>query len=168
VQTEINRRKMPDQKPGKSRQDYCTPRKLIDAVVLRFGPIVWDLAAHEKNHISPNWYGQGSEFSTDSLKKSLDWASTAPGKLLWLNPPFGDISPWASKCADSCDRGAKIAFLVPASIGSEWFAKYVYAKSLVLALRPRISFDGKNPYPKDCILCIYGEPPGFNLWKWNE
>jgi phage N-6-adenine-methyltransferase len=154
---------MPEQKPGKSRQDYGTPRKFLDAVENRFGKIAWDLAAHDKNHIHKNWYGPESEHATNSLDKDVDWAKTAPGELLWLNPPFSDIAPWASKCASS---GAKIAFLVPASIGSEWFASYVYGKSLVLALRPRLSFDGKNPYPKDCILCIYGEQPGFSLWKW--
>jgi hypothetical protein len=163
-----NGRRMPDQKPGRSRQDYGTPVKFIEAVVSRFGLIAWDLAAHEKNHVSPDWYGPGSASAIDSLHQSLDWATTAPGELLWLNPPFENIAPWARKCADSCDKGAKIAFLVPASIGSEWFAKYVYNKSFVLALRPRLSFDGKNPYPKDCILCIYGESPGFNLWKWHE
>lgn len=40
---------MPAQKPGKSKQDYGTPKDFIDAVAARFGPLVVDLAAHAGN-----------------------------------------------------------------------------------------------------------------------
>ena len=78
-----------------------------------------------------------------------------------------NIEPWAKKCADECRKGARVAFLVPASIGSVWFAKHVWGVARVMALRPRMSFDGKNPYPKDMMLCMYGAPPGFELWRWK-
>jgi hypothetical protein len=90
---------------------------------------------------------------------------------LWLNPPFDPISPWAIKCAVSApirsSMSRKILFLVPASVGSEWYAQHVHENALVLLLRPRLSFDGKNPYPKDCLLAVYGERPGVECWKWT-
>jgi hypothetical protein len=33
---------MPEQKPGRSKQDYSTPVEFLDAVKRRFGIEVWD------------------------------------------------------------------------------------------------------------------------------
>lgn len=102
----------------------------------------------------------------DSLKQSWADISSSSG-LLWLNPEFADITPWAKKCADEGAKGARIAFLVPASVGSNWYADYVHDKALVLFIRPRLSFDGKAPYPKDCLAALYGFPPDFETWDWK-
>jgi phage N-6-adenine-methyltransferase len=156
---------MPAQKPGRSKQDYGTPRIFLDAVERRFGKLSFDLAAHSDNCVVGSYYGPGSTLGEDSLVQ--DWAKLNGG--LWLNPPFGDISPWAKKCASTeCHYGVSraIFFLVPASVGSNWYADHVHGKALVLALRPRLSFDGKNPFPKDCILACYGAQPEFDLWPW--
>lgn len=151
----------------RSKQDYQTPRAFLEAVERRFGPIVWDLAAHEGNHVAHSWYGPGSESAADSLDPSIRWHRVGN---LWLNPPFNDIEPWAQKCKNEMADTSygKLSFLVPASVGSEWFAQYVWGHSRVLPLRPRLSFDGVNPYPKDCMLCVYGEAPGFEPWRWDR
>ena len=60
-----------------------------------------------------------------------------------------------------------MAFLVPAAVGSNWFRDYVDGKALVLLLNGRLSFDGAGPYPKDCILCLYGIEPGYEVWSWR-
>jgi phage N-6-adenine-methyltransferase len=140
---------------GKSKQDYETPATLICAVESRFGPITFDLAASAYNAKADKYCTEAD----DALTRVV-WPS---GGLLWLNPPFANIRPWARKCCDN-RASCKIAFLVPASVGSEWFAQYVFDKALVLFLSPRISFDGMEPYPKDCILAMYGWEPGFQLW----
>jgi phage N-6-adenine-methyltransferase len=128
------------------------------AVVARFGPIDVDLAASEHNTKATTFISE----ATNSL--SVSWVISG---RLWLNPPFDNITPWAMKCAEESRKGASILFLTPASIGSEWFANYVFPFARVLALRPRLSFDGKNPYPKDCILSVYPGGPGLELWKWK-
>lgn len=155
---------MPTQKPGKSRQDYQTPDEFMAEAQSRFGPMVVDLAADEHN-------AQASRFITeaeDSLKQ--DWLRLGPGNL-WLNPPYSNIEPWAQKCADHADTyySQRIFLLVPASVGSNWYMKYVHNKAYVLALNPRLIFKGcKTPYPKDCILAIYGEElKGFDVWRWK-
>jgi len=151
----------PTQKPGRSKQDYATPRAFIDAVVRRFGPLAVDLAATRENVVTPYYYSAAD----NSLLQ--DW--TILRGNLWLNPPFADIGPWARKCAESRDPDCvrRILLLVPASVGSEWFAQWVHRHALVIGIRPRLSFDGINPYPKDCILCVYGETPGFDTWRWD-
>ena len=65
--------------------------------------------------------------------------------------------------------GSRIFLLTPASIGANWFAEHVYGKAHVLALQGRLTFVGhKQPYPKDCILSVYGVKPGFSVWDWRK
>lgn len=160
---------MPKQKPGKSVQEVGTPRDLLDAVIARFGVIKWDLAANEQNHVVPGWSGPGSDRQPDSLSGAW-WA--LPDGLLWLNPPFANISRWAFQCSNpgSINKKQTVAMLVPASVGSEWFRQYVDGKALVLFLSPRLTFVGHDqPYPKDCMLCLFGESikPGYECWRWK-
>ncbi len=152
----------PRQKPGKSRQDFGTPMEFIDAVVKRFGPLAWDLAAHAGNHKCDLYFDE----TANSLRQ--DWTQLRGN--LWLNPPFGDIGTWARKCAESVNglgHGTKILMLTPASVGSNWFAEHVHHRALVLGVNPRMSFDGKDPYPKDLMLSVFGVAPGFDVWRWK-
>jgi len=145
-----------------SKQDYATPDDFIAAVVARFGPLAFDLAAHAGNHVTPKYFTKAQ----DSFAQ--DWHKI--GGLLWLNPEFSNIAPWAQKCADESSRGAKILFLVPASVGSNWFANYVLPRSWVQFLNGRLMFKGAtDPYPKDCLLAAYGfgSPGKCETWKWK-
>lgn len=156
------RRRMPRQKPGASVQDYGTPPELVRAAAHRFGAITWDLAAHERNAVSDLWIGE----QQNSL--SVAWSELSHG-VLWLNPPFGAITPWARKCAREAARGARILLLTPASVGANWFWDYVAPHALVLALTPRLTFVGETqPFPKDCILSAFGfGRRGFKRWRWT-
>lgn len=149
-----------------SRQDYATPRSLLDAVVAHFGvAFSVDLAADASNSIAP------VHFSIEQDALSQDWS--ALHGALWLNPPFADIEPWAEKCAVSFDArrkrrdlrllGWELYFLVPASVGSNWYARHVHGRAAVHFLSHRLSFDGKHPYP-----AVYGREPGYSCWRWNE
>lgn len=152
----------PQQKPHRSRQDYGTPPSFLAAVERRFGPMSWDLAASKENSAAPYCFTEGF----DSLAQ--DWAGLTGN--LWLNPPFADIAPWSAKCDASAGPGRRILLLTPASVGSNWFAKHVHGKALVLALNPRLTFVGESaPYPKDLMLSVwdgYGTS-GFGVWRWK-
>jgi len=52
-------RLVPAQKPGRSKQDYATPREFLDAVEQKFGPIGWDLAADHVSSVAGgfNYFG---------------------------------------------------------------------------------------------------------------
>lgn len=158
---------MPAQKRGKSNQDVGTPREFLDAVERRFGPLAWDLAASEVNHVVEDWYGTGSPWCADSLSPECQWRTV--GGLLWLNPPFANIDPWAWKCSIETYYGARPLLRAPASLGAKWYWRHVHGQALVLALQPRLTFVGsEDPYPKDLILAAFGEQAGIEPWRWKE
>lgn len=154
-----------------TKQDYGTPWEFIRAVEARFGRIEWDLAAHDENAKCVNFIGP----DRDSL--TVDWAELSPTGTLWLNPPFKNIDPWAEKCAaEGARRHGLIAMLTPASVGTDWFARYVHRKAIVLGLSPRMTFEGTvnpktgkpEPYPKDLMLSVFGMGMnGFDVWRWK-
>jgi len=154
--------KMPKQKPGRSEQTVQTPPDFMAAVVELFGPMTFDLAATADNKQANKF------FSREDDALAQDW--TRLGGNLWLNPPYSDIGPWAAKCALSAPHGQyerRIFLLVPASVGATWFAQHVHGEALVLAFSPRLKFVGhSSSYPKDCILAVFGERPGFEAWRW--
>lgn len=146
---------------GKSRQDYETPLEFIAAVTKRFGPLETDLACDEENAKAPRKITP----AINSLNYACQWRDFG---LCWLNPPYGIIGPWAKKCYAEACMGAKVLMLVPASVGSNWFADYVHEKAFVLFLRPRLTFEGADdPYPKDLMLCCFGFRLGYECWKWK-
>jgi hypothetical protein len=152
---------------GESKQDYETPRELLDPVEARFGTLEVDLActaANAKAPIALAWP------VVDSL--TVPWAEHFGDRIMWLNPPFADIEPWALKCKleGAKLRGpGRIILLTPAAIGSNWFAQHVHGNALVLGLSPRITYVGSSqPYPKDCMLSIFGAPIGFEPWRYGS
>jgi hypothetical protein len=158
---------MPTQKPHRSKQDYGTPPELLAAVRGQFGEIGFDLAAHERNHVAPVWYGPGG-VAPNALVEC--WSDIEVPGLRWCNPPFATIARWAERCSVEFAFGVRIALLVPASVGSEWYAEYVEPYARVFALRPRVTFVGCcDPYPKDCILAVYDRAfgPSFGTWRWR-
>jgi hypothetical protein len=72
---------------GASKQNYETPADFIRAVETRFGRLTVDLACSPENAKAPD------RFYEDRLPA---WPREG---LLWLNPPFSNIAPWASRCA---------------------------------------------------------------------
>lgn len=147
-----------------SKQTYATPPEFIAAVERRFGPICFDLAADATNAKHARWYGPGGE-AEDSFQQR--WHPLRG--LLFLNPPFGGIAPWARKCAVESASGAKIALLVPASVGSVWFRDHVAPHADTYLLNGRISFDGVGLYPRDCMLALYrGSTPSIGMWDWKR
>ena len=158
---------MPAQKRGKSKQDYTTPVEFLDAVKKRFQfpRFDWDLAASRENAV--DGLGPSDKFyGTEEDSLSSTWWQSGH---LWLNPPFADIGPWAKKCAENIDSAHRIYLLVPASVGSNWYADHVHAKALVLFLNGRLTFgDLPTVYPKDCLLAVYGESPWCETWRWRD
>lgn len=152
----------PSIKRGRSKQDYATPLDFRNAVVQRFGAPAFDLAASKDNY-----FASSVDFYTQEENSLVRKWHKLPG-LLWLNPPFNHIEPWAAKCRYEMEQGARILFLTPASIGSIWFATHVHRHAMVLGLNPRVCFDGVDPYPKDCILSYFcSGVNGFDVWHWK-
>ena len=154
-----------------SKQDYGTPAEFIRAVVKRFGPLGFDLAASKSNTVVRGYFFTAEE---NALKQN--WAAALNGSLGWLNPPFERLDLWAAKCAQEAQRGARVLLLAPGSTGANWYWNHVAPHAAVLSIAPRLEFDGyvnpktgkPDPYPKDLILAAYGlGVTGFNRWVWR-
>ena len=160
----MNKRKVPLQKPGRSKQDYQTPPEFLAAVkqLLGINEFAVDLAASATNTAAAKFYDE----SISSL--SQVWR-TAVGQWAWLNPPYGDLKVWV-RAAWGARHDANIAMLVPAGVGSNWWRDYVHQKALVYLLNGRITFVGQPTcYPKDCCLLLYGRAilPRYEVWDWR-
>jgi len=155
----------PIQKPGRSKQDYCTPDDFFDAVVDRFGRPVWDLAASTENARATGFY------SIEQNALRLEWHDLPKG-WLWCNPPFADIAPWVEKAFAESVLGAKTLMLVPAGVGTNWFREWVFEKAWVLFLSPRLTFKGcHDPYPKDLMLLAFDSAwkiGPIHCWRWDK
>ncbi len=154
--------------PRSENQAAQTPRDLLDAVEARFGKITSDLAATRENAACDSFICP----EEDSLK--VEWPRRG---VLWLNPPFSEIGPWAQKCADwACSEphpSSVLLFLVPASVDALWWAESVRGYARVLALAPRIKFVGHaQGFPKPMVLCVYDprfkrQPDSVDYWRWK-
>jgi phage N-6-adenine-methyltransferase len=181
----------PEQKPGRSKQNYATPRNFIEPVKARLAisEFQFDFAAEAENTKAPNYWTK----EDNSLAKSgVEWAAQVSGGWGWLNPEFSDIDPWAARCVETKAAGGHVALLVPAGVGANWFRDHVDGHAHVLFLNGRLCFiedwattidpatlkPGKGPprcftseplYPKDCILCLYSPEiaPGYRVWSWK-
>lgn len=168
--------KMPKQKPGQSRQDYQTPPELLVAVCGRLGisTFAFDFAASDANAVAGRYYTAES----DALSDHRPWAAQcwAPDTGYgvgftwgWLNPPFARIEPWVEKAAAEAARGLRLAMLVPASVGSNWWREWVEPYAYALHLNPRVTFVGETiAYPKDCSILLYtpARLRGAETWRW--
>lgn len=169
------KRIMPEQKPHRSEQIVETPWELIDAVEKRFKRLSFDLAAGRSN-VKVRHPDRGKTIRQSYFDASQDSLTQAWYRLkgnLWLNPPFGDIAPWAEKCAATGlgNHGIHIFFLIPASVGSNWWALHVDKKADVYFLSPRVTFVGHSScYPKDLALCHYhrGTKGLYECWRWKD
>lgn len=157
---------MPAQKPGKSVQEVQTPPEFMNAVrnLIGISEFFTDLAASPENAQASAYYTK----EMDALTK--EWHVLKSG-WLWLNPPYADIEPWVQKAFIECVKGAKIAVLVPASVGSNWWADWVDGVCSVYFVKGRVTFVGhKSPYPKDLALLLYRRPDitGYQMWDWKK
>lgn len=154
----------PKQKPGRSKQDYKTPPEFLTAVKARLGIVSFalDLAASPENAVAERHYTE----EADAFKNpwhSNGWA--------FCNPPYAHLSPWVERAYSLSRLGARIAMLVPAGVGANWWRDHVHCKACVLLLNGRITFVGETtPYPKDCVLLLYGPDvaPGYDVWSWAK
>lgn len=166
-----------------SKQDYATPVELIAAVEKQFGKIVFDLAAHAGNTKHERFFAPPelpeSAYGVDAL--AHDWAPLSskfrqpdgrPG-VLWLNCEFGDIAPWVERCGIEGVHGANIVSILPAMVGANWARDFVFPHADVYFLNGRVSFDGKNVFPKDCMIAHYHSEVRKTgslvaIWDWRR
>lgn len=160
----------PNSNPAVSgQQSYRTPPDFLAAVERRFEcRIAFDLACTAEDRVALH----GFEYPAhDAL--ALPWPRLSDGNAAFCNPPFAKASAFARVASESPQ--CRTLMLVPASVGTAWFAEYVHNRALVVFLRPRLVFlnpDG-TPMPaginRDLMLCAYGWTPGvYTCQDWRE
>jgi hypothetical protein len=162
-----------------SKQNYGTPPEFITPVRGRFGKIVFDLAAEEKNKKHHRYFAKPlkgqckSKICTAVAHDSLaqDWAALTKkyGGLLWLNPPFKRLLAWVIKCKEEGQRGANVTMLSSAGVGSDWFLKHVFGIADVYLLNGRVTFDS-DPFMRDLMITHWwpGMTGKMNVWDWRK
>lgn len=151
----------PRQKPGRSKQDYGTPRDFLTVVVQKFGPIGLDVSASAENAVVPRFY----DVSLNGLTQT--WWN--PDGIAWCNPEFGQCADWTAKAAHEWwSNGHPSLLLVPASVDSNWWARSVHERARVYFVGGRLKFVGAvDVYPKPLALLHYGGTPGYEPWRWR-
>ena len=150
-----------------TKQDYGTPDSFITAVNLLW-PICFDLAADMDNKVRMAYFTETDNALTKDWHIISNIHQHETPAYLWLNPPFRDFTPWAKKCREESEKGAKILMLAISS-STGWWRKYAEGHCLTLLLDERIKFIGcKQPYPKDLMLLVWGTGMhGVAHWNWK-
>ena len=157
----------------RSRQTYQTPPEFLAAVERRFGEIGFDVAAEPETAAATFcWTKEDDAFKQDWACEYYVRKRAGLPMLLWLNPPFNNIAPWAERCLETAGRGAEIVLLVPASVGANWYRDNVHGKADIYFLNGRLKFVGAvDPYPKDLMLVHYHRQalsnPKTYVWRWK-
>lgn len=160
----------PKQKPGNSYQSYRTPPEFLAALKRRLNvdEFIIDLAATRENMVALACYTE----EEDSLSDACPW-TLGMENWCYCNPPYGHIRPWVKKAYESSQQCAKIAVLVPASVGSNWWRDWVHHKAYVLFLNGRLAFIPEKPnwlYPKDLAVLLYRPEwlADYDVWPWRK
>jgi DNA N-6-adenine-methyltransferase (Dam) len=156
-----------------SRQDYATPPEFIAAVERKFGPIQFDLAAHAGNAKHARYFAPITDpqaYGVDAF--AHQWFALSrqfPDGPLWLNCEFNAAAHWAKRCAFEATFGANILLLTPVAI-TNWFYDYIVERADVYLLKGRLCFDGKSPFPKDCMLSHFHPHAtgAITVWDWKK
>ena len=80
--------------------------------------------------------------------------------LVFVNPPYSDVTPWIRKAAAEAARGVEIVMLLPADTSTRWFhgelvGRAAHHADAILYYRRRVKFLGANGSPKFPSLLAY-------------
>jgi len=119
------------------RDDWQTPRWLLDALRAELGPIGLDPCGAPNNPTDANecWWGSGLE---------RDWR--APflffGGWVFVNPPFSGRQgmAWARKAVEEARRCVEIVLLLPSSTNGQRFRFLMHEVNAVAHFCPRVAY----------------------------
>ena len=134
--------------------EWETPPELFKTLDREFN-FYGDLAANKDNTKCESYWSTVSGGSS----LNIDWCVLAPGRYLWLNPPYGkSLKDWVKKCDEEAQDGAKIVALLPARTDTKYFHDHIYRKYEIRFLKGRIKFlkDGEAqdaaPFPSMLVI----------------
>lgn len=161
-----------------SSGDIWTPKIFIDAIEKRFGELDWDLACGPNSCKAGHGLCERDEDSLQVAWHQLPSFHEDGRRIMYLNPPYSNITPWAKKCAAESHLGAEILLLVPMG-GQNWYWDYVEPYADVYSVG-RMTFDNcfdkegnlvKANYPKDLVLAHFTLDRALTKmarWRWQQ
>lgn len=139
--------------PVKENNEWQTPQWFFDYLNKRYEFSI-DLAASDKNSKCGFYFTKEQNALIQEWHKLKGW--------LWCNPPYGrNLPEWIEKAFIESQMGAKIVMLIPASVGTKYWASYIINKvSSITFITGRIKFDDPNgtiqdPPKYDSALIIF-------------
>lgn len=168
-------------KTGTGRDDWTTPRELVEAIERLLGwSFVLDVACetiscvadagfhhdHGVDGLAKNWSSVVAEFASYRLHVPKRPAA-------WCNPPYSTASAWMEKARHA---GCRVAVLIPARTDVAWWHDHVMrtdgqrAAQRVYLLRGRVAFDGVSGAPFPSALVVYDpdvEGDGCDVLPWD-
>jgi hypothetical protein len=139
-------------------------------VVKKSGELVYQKIVENKD---PAAYGFDC-FKHSWSKLAYDLSPTKvfavpPRLLLWLNCEFDDVDRYAARCKEEASKGAEILLLTPMGM-TKWFINHILNQADSYFLCGRLCFDGRSPYPKDCMLTHFSplDHSHVHIWDWRK
>jgi site-specific DNA-methyltransferase (adenine-specific) len=106
--------------PVKENNEWATPQWFFDYFNSIYDFKV-DLAATDRNTKCGIYLTKAQNSLNQDWSQYKGW--------LWCNPPYGRQLPqWVEKAYIEMKKGAKICMLIPASVGTNYWAKYIINK----------------------------------------
>ena len=125
------------EKPSWSRFDRWGAKEVSDergtpsSIFQRYGEqCELDVAASHENHLCRRYY----TIDDDGLKSK--WAG-----IVWMNPPYSNIYPWAAKAYDHAHAGGTVIALLPLWPSASWFREFAIHGGMTV-LKKRVRYTG--------------------------
>ncbi len=101
------------------------------------------------------------EFTEHSDGLSKAWYELVKWKLIYINPPYNNIQPWATKTIEEAKLGANELLVVPNWSDRVWWQELAEACQVRCELKGRVAFlkEGKpdqNPQDPTVVFCFGG------------
>ncbi len=125
-----------------SKQDYATPWWLYKWIDTTWGPFILDAAATAENKKCEQYYN----VEVDGL--CAPWVDGT-----FINPPWGDITPWVRRAdAVGTSKDKRVALLLPSNGMTSLWYRTVAANCATKILAPRIDYGGGAPSGGSMVL----------------
>lgn len=135
---------------------WSTPQNIFDTLDKEFK---FDVDA-----CASFWNAKCSVFYSKNVDAlSIDWV---PGKIYWMNPPYGrEIGKWIKKAHEESKRGSIVVCLIPARTETKWFHEYCLDAEIRF-VKGRIHFSdrtGKTGRPRFSSIIVIMYPKGIGI-----
>lgn len=113
---------------------WCTPKWFVNYLP------VFDLdpCSNERSHIRAK-----HKLTIDDNGLATPWDDFAKYPLVWCNPPYSDVMPWAKMAMECAAVGGTVVMLVKLDPSTKWWAELM-PRADWYAFQKRMQFEGGN------------------------